>query len=74
LLQALVQVRKNVVRDPNAQVRNVSSFNKIKVSKRDQLCICRKAITQGVAVKFRRSERYDKIKTDVKRWRAKNLC
>jgi len=56
---------QNVVRDPNAQVRSVSSFNKIRVSSAISLYLSQ-GNTQGVAVSSEDPSVTSKIKTDVR--------
>ncbi len=55
---------QNVVRDANAQVRNVSSFNKIRVSSAISLYLSQ-GNTQGVAVSAEDADAISKIRTEV---------
>jgi hypothetical protein len=55
---------QNVVRDANAQVRNVSSFNKIRISSAISLYLSQ-GTTQGVAVSAEDAEAISKIRTEV---------
>jgi len=61
---ALSASAQNVVRDPNAQVRNVGSFNKIRVSSAISLYLSQ-GNSQGVAVSSEDSKVTDRIKTEV---------
>lgn len=55
---------QNVVRDANAQVRNVSSFSKIRVSSAISLYLSQ-GNTQGVAVSAEDADAISKIRTEV---------
>ncbi|MFT4154029.1 head GIN domain-containing protein [Parafilimonas sp.] len=56
---------QNVVRDPNAQVRNVSAFTKIDISGAINLYLSQ-GNTQGVAVSSDDANAINKIKTEVR--------
>lgn len=56
---------QNIVRDPNAQVRNVGNFNKIRVSSAINLYLSQ-GTSQGVAVSSDDPGAISKIKTEVK--------
>jgi len=56
---------QNVVRDPNAQVRNVPSFNRISVSNAISLYLSQ-GNSQGVAISSEDQSVTDKIKTEVR--------
>src|SRR5678810_842684 len=56
---------QNVVRDPNAQVRNVPTFNKLRVSSAISLYLSQ-GNAQGVAVSSEDQNVTNKIKTEVR--------